>query len=43
MLRGSLASKLADPVAVLENAGFDPRLRAEELSPSDFLRLAEAS
>ncbi|HJU51441.1 MAG TPA: 16S rRNA (adenine(1518)-N(6)/adenine(1519)-N(6))-dimethyltransferase RsmA [Acidimicrobiia bacterium] len=43
MLRGSLTSKLDDPVSVLENAGFDPRLRAEQLSPSDFLRLAEAS
>lgn len=43
MLRGSLASKLSDPVAVLEEAGFDPRLRAEELSPFDFLRLAEAT
>ena len=42
MLRGSLASKLDDPVAVLEAAGFDPRLRAENLSPFDFLRLAES-
>ncbi|HJU52588.1 MAG TPA: 16S rRNA (adenine(1518)-N(6)/adenine(1519)-N(6))-dimethyltransferase RsmA [Acidimicrobiia bacterium] len=43
MLRGSLASKLGNPVAVLEKAGFDPRLRAEELSPLDFLRLAQAT
>lgn len=43
MLRGSLASKLDDAGAVLERAGFDPRLRAEDLSPADFLRLVDAS
>lgn len=40
MLRGSLASVLQDPVAVLERAGLDPTARAESLSPEDFVRLA---
>ncbi|HJQ96529.1 MAG TPA: 16S rRNA (adenine(1518)-N(6)/adenine(1519)-N(6))-dimethyltransferase RsmA [Acidimicrobiia bacterium] len=43
MLRGSLGSKLDDPSSVLERAGIDPRLRAEDLSPIDFLRLAEST
>ncbi|MGH8958074.1 MAG: 16S rRNA (adenine(1518)-N(6)/adenine(1519)-N(6))-dimethyltransferase RsmA [Acidimicrobiia bacterium] len=43
MLRGSLASKLENPIAALERAGFDPRLRAEDLRPFDFLRLAEST
>ena len=41
MLRGSLSSKIDRPSAVLEEAGIDPRLRAEDLRPEDFLRLAE--
>ncbi len=43
MLRGSLGAVLDDPVAALERAGLDPRLRAEDLSPADFLRLAEST
>jgi 16S rRNA (adenine1518-N6/adenine1519-N6)-dimethyltransferase len=43
MLRGSLASLLADPVAVLAAGGVDPTLRAEELSAEDYLRLAEVA
>ena len=42
MLRGSLASLVDDPAAVLERAGIDPTRRAEELAPDDFVRLAEA-
>jgi len=41
MLRRSLARVLPDPVATLEEAGIDPTSRAEELSPSDYLRVAE--
>lgn len=40
MLRGSLASVVDDPVALLKGAGIDPTSRAEELSASDYLRLA---
>jgi 16S rRNA (adenine1518-N6/adenine1519-N6)-dimethyltransferase len=40
MLRGSLAAILDDPVGTLEAAGIDPTMRAEDLSPSDFLALA---
>ena len=40
MLRGSLAGIFEDPVMVLEGAGLDPTARAEDLSPSDYLRLA---
>lgn len=41
MLRGSLASVVDDPVALLEAAGIDPTSRAEELTAADYLRLAE--
>jgi 16S rRNA (adenine1518-N6/adenine1519-N6)-dimethyltransferase len=41
MLRRSLAGVLADPAAVLTAAGIDPTRRAEELSPQDYLRVAE--
>lgn len=40
MLRRSLARVVADPVPILEQAGIDPRTRAEELTPEDYLRLA---
>jgi 16S rRNA (adenine1518-N6/adenine1519-N6)-dimethyltransferase len=42
MLRGSLATALADPVASLQAAGIDPTRRAEDLSPSDYLALARS-
>lgn len=42
MLRRSLTSVADDPVALLAAAGIDPTRRAEELEPSDYLRLAEA-
>ncbi|MEE8405662.1 MAG: 16S rRNA (adenine(1518)-N(6)/adenine(1519)-N(6))-dimethyltransferase RsmA [Acidimicrobiia bacterium] len=41
MLRKSLGSVFDDPVAVLIEAGLDPTDRAENLAPSDYLRLAE--
>ncbi len=40
MLRRSLAAVTDDPVALLERAGVDPTMRAEELSAEDYLRLA---
>jgi len=40
MLRRSLMSIVDDPVQLLEEAGFDPTKRAEDLSPDDYLRLA---
>jgi 16S rRNA (adenine1518-N6/adenine1519-N6)-dimethyltransferase len=40
MLRRSLAGVLGEPVAVLEAAGIEPTMRAEDLSPEDFVRLA---
>jgi 16S rRNA (adenine1518-N6/adenine1519-N6)-dimethyltransferase len=40
MLRKSLAGVLADPVAAIEAVGLDPEARAEDLSASDFARLA---
>jgi 16S rRNA (adenine1518-N6/adenine1519-N6)-dimethyltransferase len=43
MLRASLRSSLADPLAVCSAAGIDPTRRAESLSPAEFLRLAEAA
>jgi 16S rRNA (adenine1518-N6/adenine1519-N6)-dimethyltransferase len=43
MLRGSLATVLDDPVAVLTRAGIPPTARAEELEVSEWLRLAEAA
>ena len=41
MLRGRSIDRLGRPIASLEAAGIDPKLRAEDLSPEDFLRLAE--
>lgn len=41
MLRSSLRPVLDDPVARCEAAGIDPTRRAEELSTSDWLALAE--
>lgn len=41
MLRRSLAGVLPDPAATLTRAGIDPTLRAEDLSPVDYLRVAE--
>jgi 16S rRNA (adenine1518-N6/adenine1519-N6)-dimethyltransferase len=41
MLRKSLASIFDDPVEVLTQTGLDPTDRAENLAPSDYLRLAE--
>jgi 16S rRNA (adenine1518-N6/adenine1519-N6)-dimethyltransferase len=43
MLRASLRSSLADPLAVCAAAGIDSTRRAESLSPAEFLRLAEAA
>lgn len=43
MLRASLVGTLVEPSATLESAGIDPTRRAEELTPEDFLRLAEAA
>ncbi len=42
MVRASLRSALGDPIVVLERAGIDPTQRAENLSPSDYVALAEA-
>lgn len=41
MLRRSLATVLTDAASVLKRAGIDPKARAEELGPDDYLRLAE--
>jgi len=41
MLRRSLSGVVDDPVSRLEDAGIDPTSRAEELSPGDYLRIAE--
>ncbi len=41
MLRRSVRSVFEDPEAVLTEAGLDPTDRAEDLAPSDYLRLAE--
>ena len=41
MLRGSLASVFDHPATALEAAGIDPTMRAENLTPDDFLRLAQ--
>jgi 16S rRNA (adenine1518-N6/adenine1519-N6)-dimethyltransferase len=43
MLRSSLAGVLRDPVDALVAAGIDPTTRAETLSASDWLRLAEVA
>ena len=40
MLRASLRSVFANPQAVLELAGIDPKLRAEQIKVEDFCRLA---
>lgn len=42
MLRGSLSAIVPNAEEVLRFAGIDPTKRAEDLSPADFLRLAEA-
>jgi 16S rRNA (adenine1518-N6/adenine1519-N6)-dimethyltransferase len=42
MLRRSLTAVLTEPATVIEAAGLDPSLRAEELSAEDYLRLAGA-
>ena len=42
MLRRSLAGMFDDPAAVTQSVGIDPTLRAEDLEPEDFLRLATA-
>jgi len=42
MLRRSLSAVLADPVETLEAAGLLPTTRAEDLSPDDWLRLADS-
>ncbi len=43
MLRQSLASVLEAPSVELEAAGIDPRARAEEVAPAEWLRLAEVT
>lgn len=43
MLRGSLSDLFAEPERILESAGLDPKKRAEDLSPTDFLDLAAAA
>jgi 16S rRNA (adenine1518-N6/adenine1519-N6)-dimethyltransferase len=40
MLRSSLKSVFANPEAVLEPLGIDPTTRAEQVSVTDFARLA---
>lgn len=42
MLRGSLKAVFENPSALLEKAGIDPTLRAEDLGPFDFVSIAEA-
>lgn len=43
MLRRSLDTAVSDPQALLADAGIDGTRRGEELSPDDFLRLAEVA
>jgi 16S rRNA (adenine1518-N6/adenine1519-N6)-dimethyltransferase len=43
MLRGSLSLILPDAWQTLTHAGIDPTKRAEDLSPGDYLRLAEVA
>ena len=43
MLRGSLSAILPNAEGALTAAGIDPTKRAEDLSPSDYLHLAEAT
>jgi len=40
MIRGSLRAELPDVERLLDLAGINPTLRAEDLSPADYLRLA---
>lgn len=42
MVRRSLQSVFEEPIAVLDAAGIDPTVRAEDLSPADYLKLAGA-
>lgn len=42
MLRQSLRALGRDPIALLTAAGIEPERRAEELTPGDFARLAQA-
>jgi 16S rRNA (adenine1518-N6/adenine1519-N6)-dimethyltransferase len=43
MLRSSLRAVLDDPVGALEAAGIDPTRRAEQLTPEDYVLLAEVA
>ncbi len=43
MVRKSLGAALDDAVSVLHAAGIDPTRRAEDLTPADYLALAEAA
>jgi 16S rRNA (adenine1518-N6/adenine1519-N6)-dimethyltransferase len=42
MLRRSLSSVMRDPAATIESAGIAPTLRAEDLTPEEFLAIARA-
>ena len=42
MVRGSMSSVLADPAGTIAAAGLDPTLRAEDLSPADYVAIAHA-
>jgi 16S rRNA (adenine1518-N6/adenine1519-N6)-dimethyltransferase len=42
MLRRSLSAVFEDPEPILREAGIDPTARAEDLAPSDYLRLARS-
>jgi 16S rRNA (adenine1518-N6/adenine1519-N6)-dimethyltransferase len=42
MLRRSLSSVLNNPLATIDAAGVDPTLRAEDLSPDEFIAIARA-
>ena len=43
MVRSSLRSVLPDPESVLAEAGIPRTVRAEELTPMDYLKLAEVA
>ena len=43
MVRRSLQAVFDDPIPVLGAAGIDPTVRAEDLAPEDYLRLAEVA
>jgi 16S rRNA (adenine1518-N6/adenine1519-N6)-dimethyltransferase len=43
MIRRSLATTLVDPEQVIAAAGLDPTVRAEMLSPDDYVRLAQVA